>query len=191
MNPKYYVTFIFYFDYTCQISPSNGPFNYLHYNGDRTSWELIGCTATIPKTLWCCVKQKWKLNAIINKLTVSQQWFYIVFLSRCSHILFHKVVNLAPSLLVNGGTFWGCSIYTQSWYYHLLPINLFTCEMSKQCHSLPAPYLLPSSAHQLRQYASHLSHACLFSHRSTHLRLVIISAILQLLPHTHFSPDCS
>ncbi len=37
--------------------------------------------------------------------------------------VFHKVVNLFPSLLVNDWAFPGCSFHTQSWY-HLEPKNL-------------------------------------------------------------------
>ena len=41
--------------------------------------------------------------------------------------IFHKVLKLTPSLLVNKWAFWGWPLNTQSWYYHLLPTNLFTC----------------------------------------------------------------
>ena len=33
--------------------------------------------------------------------------------------VFHKVVNLTPSSLVNNWAFLGCPLHTQSWYYHL------------------------------------------------------------------------
>ena len=41
----------------------------------------------------------------------------------------HKVVHLAPSLLVNNWVFWACPFHTQSWYHHLLTMNQFTCGM--------------------------------------------------------------
>ncbi len=56
------------------------------------------------------------IEKIVNKLPISL----------CSP---SKVRNLTPSLIVNDWAFQECSFYTQSWYYHLLPINLRTCGM--------------------------------------------------------------
>ena len=53
--------------------------------------------------------------------------------------VFHKVVKLVPSLLVNGRALPGCSFPTQSWYCHLLLMNLW--KVSNRCFSL----LLPAS----------------------------------------------
>lgn len=63
------------------------------------------------------------------------------------HAVFHKVVNLFPSLLVKDEPFQ--PFHTQSWYYHCLPMNLFTCGIF-QCafeHSTTYPvYCCPSSS---------------------------------------------
>ncbi len=43
--------------------------------------------------------------------------------------MFVTVVNLSPSLLVQGWAFRGNPFHTQSWYFHLLPMKLLTCGM--------------------------------------------------------------
>ena len=50
-----------------------------------------------------------------------------------------KVGNLAPSLLMKDWVSQRCSFQTHSWYYHLLPINLFTCGMFLNFPSLLLP----------------------------------------------------
>lgn len=55
--------------------------------------------------------------------TVSQSVPQPMLYSLHNHV-FHRVVNLAPSLPVNNWAFPECPFYTQLWYYHLLLVNL-------------------------------------------------------------------
>lgn len=52
------------------------------------------------------------------------------------------VLSLAPSSPVKDWAFPRCPSHTYSWYFHLLPKNLFTCEMSKQSFLAPVPTCL-------------------------------------------------
>ncbi len=42
------------------------------------------------------------------------------------------MVKVVPFLLANDWASQGCTFHIQSWYYHLLSMNLFTCECSTQ-----------------------------------------------------------
>lgn len=85
--------------------------------------------------IWGGGKPTWKYNHnskkvwtlfYINKTecnhlqtnSVYRLWFYEVFLSPCGNILlqnmFHKMINLAPSLLVDDWAFWACHFHTKS-----------------------------------------------------------------------------
>lgn len=87
------------------------------------------------KTLGLCVKYKEQLKSVIcahyyefidNSFTKCSN-----FLSLCGEVLYtiNKVLNLAPSVLVDDWALGGCPSQTQSWYCHMLPMDLFTCGM--------------------------------------------------------------
>lgn len=108
-----------------------------------------------PKKLGCC------LNISINQMQSFAHelcWLRVV-LAKCSqahvvrsfHLImgFTKVVNLTPSFPVK--SFRGCPFHTQSWYYHLAPINLFPHSTSFSVFSRPVPtYLKHIACIQLR-----------------------------------------
>lgn len=108
------------------------------------------CITQIPGKLR--VKHKWNQNeqSLINELCLLTM-VYQAYLSSCSNILYttalHKVV-IRPCF-VNSWAFRWCSFHTQSWFYHLLPMNLFTHGMfqtgvSGASHNYPRLWLSPN-----------------------------------------------
>ena len=80
---------------------------------------LYQCDLLSKKTLRSTTQTWKKVGGCVKKKSVPQPMLCSLY----NHV-FHKVVNLASSLPVNNWAFPECPFYTQSWYYHLLPVNL-------------------------------------------------------------------
>ena len=112
----------------------------------RQSWfpKKLGCCLRITQMQSFAHELCW-LRVVLAKLSQAH-----VVRSFHSIMGFNKVVNLTPSFPVK--SFRGCPFHSQSWYYHLVPINLFPHSTSFCVFSRPVPTYLKHIAYiQLRK----------------------------------------
>lgn len=88
------------------------------------------------------------MNLIRNRVNFAIKLCLQGVLELCSNIfntiVFHKVVTTSPSLLMKDWAFNGYCFNAQLCYYEVLPVNLYTCELSKWVflkHSTTSPFL--------------------------------------------------
>ena len=113
---------------TCQalwhLTPVGYPVIHQTFEGGTWGWNWsirgVWTTLCITYNNWRYKKQSGRsVKNTINSFTKCS-WANAVI---TFNYVFH---NLAPY------TYQGCLFHTQSWYYHLLPMNLFTCGMYNQ-----------------------------------------------------------
>lgn len=99
--------------------------------------------------------------------------------------------NLCPVLVVNNWTFSSVPVHTQSWCYHLWPMNLFTCSVTNS-HYLASPVKFTIRVFTKKHWSQEknviLFYLCLRQHSNfwrQEYSLVTENKNLQIQPQRH------